>query len=161
MIPTPPNTAEPYHHSDCDKAIIDGQLDKACQECRDHMFKPPSVEAKQPAPAELRDYVHDMFLMVWRDATAGLGAEKHVVCNSATELVLKRLTTELERAVREAMIDALQNLASDPSLPPDCPSSCKQSHWHHVAHGNITYHIKQLQQPEGEKHGEFEIHKGA
>lgn len=55
---------------------------------------------------ELEEYIKDMFLMVWRDATVGLGAEKHVVCNSATSLVMNKveaLKQELKQSL-EAQI---------------------------------------------------------
>lgn len=51
------------------------------------------------------DYIKDMFLMVWRDATIGLGADKHVVCNSAIAMVMKRVeawhNTQLKAAIPE------------------------------------------------------------
>lgn len=56
--------------------------------------------------SELRDYISDMFLMVWRDATAGLGAEKHVVCNSATEMVVKRIKVH-DKTLKQKLLEAL------------------------------------------------------
>lgn len=55
----------------------------------------------------IEETIKDMFLMTWRDATAGLGAEKHVVCNAATSIVMRRIkaqqTALIERIEREVI----------------------------------------------------------
>lgn len=57
----------------------------------------------------------------------------------------KLVTTYIEAAEIDRAIAELKIFAGDVSLPPDCPKNCKEEHWHHVAHTNVKYQIKELQ----------------
>ena len=59
----------------------------------DKTSEPPVPEGLE----ELEEYIADMFRMVWRDASAGLGAEKEVVCRSATTMTMKRIHANLPK----------------------------------------------------------------